>query len=493
MTPRNMADAETNPRKGKTILFRLYIANEAPSSAQAMANLPSICQEYLPGRHEIEVVDILREPLRALAEGILVTPTLVRLSPPVRHIVGDLSDRAIVLRALGLEGKAKMSKRRSGVDTTKRTDTEQAQRRTDELFRALIENASDVITILDAEGIIRYASPSVERVLGYKPHELIGTDIAELLHPADLSKLLESYAAMKAGVRSGTPEICQITEERLRHKDGSWRILEGIAKVLDTPSVAGIVINSRDITARKRVERELQEKSASLERFTYAISHDLKSPLVTVKTFLGYLEQDLLSSNTGRIEKDVFYMRTAADKMGQLLDELLKILRVGRVANPPVRVTFRELVEEALNVVAGSIAGREVKVQVNDAPITLYGDRPRLVEIWQNLVENAVKFMGDQASPRIEIGAERRGGDTVFFVRDNGIGIDPRHQAKVFDLFGKIGAKSEGEGLGLALIKRIVELYRGTIWLESKGLGQGACFLFTLPGAVKNQEEREKS
>jgi PAS domain S-box-containing protein len=152
-----------------------------------------------------------------------------------------------------------MSKRRSGVDTTKRTDTEQAPRRMDELFRALIENASDVITILDAEGIIRYASPSVERVLGYKPHELIGRDIAELLHPDDLSKSLESYAAMKAGVRSGTPEICQITEERLRHKDGSWRILEGIAKVLDTPSGAGIVINSRDITERKRVDQELHE------------------------------------------------------------------------------------------------------------------------------------------------------------------------------------------------------------------------------------------
>ena len=107
MTPRKMADAETNPRKGKTILFHLYIANEAPSSAQAMANLRSICQEYLPDRHEIEVVDILREPLRALAEGILVTPTLVRLSPPVRHIVGDLSDRTAVMQALGLEGGAK--------------------------------------------------------------------------------------------------------------------------------------------------------------------------------------------------------------------------------------------------------------------------------------------------------------------------------------------------------------------------------------------------
>ena len=107
MTPRNTSDAGTHVRKGPTIQFRLYVANETLISAQAMANLASICQEYLPNGHEIEVVDILREPLRALAEGILVTPTLVRLSPPARHIVGDLSDRAIVLRALGLEGKAK--------------------------------------------------------------------------------------------------------------------------------------------------------------------------------------------------------------------------------------------------------------------------------------------------------------------------------------------------------------------------------------------------
>jgi circadian clock protein KaiB len=102
-----MPDVESRRRRGKTTLFRLYIANGAPSSAQARANLRSICQEYLPDHHAIEVVDILREPLPALAEGILVTPTLLRLSPPVRHIVGDLGDRAIVLRALGLDGKGK--------------------------------------------------------------------------------------------------------------------------------------------------------------------------------------------------------------------------------------------------------------------------------------------------------------------------------------------------------------------------------------------------
>jgi PAS domain S-box-containing protein len=157
-----------------------------------------------------------------------------------------------------------MSKGRSGFDTSKRTDTEPAQRGMDELFRALIENASDIITILDGEGTIRYQSPSVERVLGYKPHELIGSDMADLLHPDDWAKWLESFAALKAGLRSGAPEMSPITEGRLRHKDGSWHVLEGIAKVLETRSVKGMVINLRDITARRRAEEALRE---SEERF----------------------------------------------------------------------------------------------------------------------------------------------------------------------------------------------------------------------------------
>ena len=117
----------------------------------------------------------------------------------------------------------------------------------------------------------------------------------------------------------------------------------------------------------------------------------------------------------------------------------------------------------------------------------LFGDRPRLVEIWQNLVENAVKYMGEQAEPRLTIGLERQGADTVFFVGDNGIGIEPQYQGKIFGIFEKLDSKSEGTGIGLAVVKRIVELYQGTIRVESSGLGQGACFRFTLPGAVKNK------
>jgi signal transduction histidine kinase len=237
---------------------------------------------------------------------------------------------------------------------------------------------------------------------------------------------------------------------------------------------------------------ELQEKNAELERFLYMVSHDLKSPVVTVRTFLSYLEQDMASADAGRIEKDVRFIRTATDKMVRMLDELEEVSRIGRIVSPPVRVTFRNLADEALGAVAGRIAERGVTVKVGEHDVTLQGNPLWLEEIWQNLVKNACKFMGDQKEPRVEMGAEARGAETVFFVRDNGIGIDPRYHTKVFSLFEKLDPKAEGTGFGLALVKRIVELYQGRIWVESPGLGQGACFYFTLPGAAQKPKEGGK-
>ena len=141
---------------------------------------------------------------------------------------------------------------------------------------------------------------------------------------------------------------------------------------------------------------------------------------------------------------------------------------------------MQEIVKEALSLVAGQIAEREVEVTVTQKPIWLTGDRSRLVGAYQNLVDNAVKFLGDQPNPRIEIGWEPEGNENVFFVRDNGKGIDPRQHVNVFGLFEKLDASAPGSGMGLALVKRIVQVHGGRIWVESDGLGQGSSFRFTL-------------
>jgi PAS domain S-box-containing protein len=242
---------------------------------------------------------------------------------------------------------------------------------------------------------------------------------------------------------------------------------------------------------RQRQKAELQAKNDELIRFTYTVSHDLKSPLVTIRTFLGYLEQDAQRGDLATVDKDLGYMRNAADKMSQLLDELLELSRIGRQVNPPVEVSLQEVVQEALDLVAGRISARGVEVIVTQENVRLWGDRVRLVEIFQNLVDNAVKFMGDESHPRIEIGAEPEGDGTALFVRDNGMGVDLRHQPKLFNLFEKLDANSEGSGIGLALVQRIIEVHGGRIWVESPGPGHGTTFRFTLAKTKRPSRKKE--
>jgi signal transduction histidine kinase len=151
--------------------------------------------------------------------------------------------------------------------------------------------------------------------------------------------------------------------------------------------------------------------------------------------------------------------------------------------SPAQAVSFEVIVREAIDLVRGRLAARGVQIIIEPDLPTVYGDRTRLVEVVQNLVDNAVKFMGQQEEPRIEIG--QRGHDPdgrpLFFVRDNGLGIDVAYHSKVFGLFDKLDVHSEGTGVGLTLVKRIVEVHGGTIWVESAGLNQGSTFYFSLP------------
>ena len=226
---------------------------------------------------------------------------------------------------------------------------------------------------------------------------------------------------------------------------------------------------------------ELEARNAELERFTYTVSHDLKSPVVTIKGFLGLLEKDVAAGRTERMAQDFSRIRAAADKMGRLLEELLEMSRVGRVMNPPEAVDLSQLAADAAGLVAGAIEQEGVAVEIAPDMPAVHGDRVRLLEVFQNLIDNAVKFTRGRAAPRVEIGARRQDGEVLCSVRDNGIGIDPAYHERVFGLFDQLQPDGEGTGVGLALVKRIVEVHGGRIWVESEGNGEGSTFLFTLP------------
>jgi len=249
-----------------------------------------------------------------------------------------------------------------------------------------------------------------------------------------------------------------------------------------------ILLAMEDVTERRRLrlEREaliseLEAKNAELERFTYTVSHDLRSPLITIQGFLGQLIQNAAAANSEQKQADMVRIRNAARRMQQLLDGLLDLSRIGRVVNPPEEVSLGRLAARAVEALAGAIAERGVEMEISDDLPVVFGDRLRLSQVMQNLIDNAVKFMGDQPRPRIEIGTRQDGGETVTYVRDNGIGINLRYDERLFGLFDQLDPHSAGTGIGLTLVKRIVEVHGGRIWVESEGPGRGSTFCSTIP------------
>jgi len=237
----------------------------------------------------------------------------------------------------------------------------------------------------------------------------------------------------------------------------------------------------------KQVEQrtaELQNKNAEIEQFLYAVSHDMSSPLITINSFVGYLSIDLAENNQEEISKDMQFIQSGAAKLKRLLDELLEMSRINRIELPPVSISLTEVVTEALDDLADVINNRKVDIHLPDIDLVIYGDRLRLVQIWRNLIENAIKFSRDGCIPRVELGLRRIMDETVFFVQDNGIGIAPEYRYRIFGMFEKLNTKSPGAGLGLSMIQRIVEKYSGKVWVESEGNDKGSCFLFTLPNAA---------
>lgn len=306
-----------------------------------------------------------------------------------------------------------------------------------------------------------------------------------LIHPDDLPGLQNAIS------RALSDESYDyVVEHRLIWQNGDVRWQEGRGKVYRNSEgkpirMAGTTVDITDRkdaeSERERLIQELAEKNIELEQFTYTVSHDLKAPIITIKGFLGFLSEDVRSGNQKRIDSDISRITEATEKMHRLLNELLELSRVGRMMNTPEPVSIKGLVADAIEILQGRLKETPTQIKVAQELPTVYGDRQRLLEVIQNLIDNAAKFSVNQAEPLVEIGINGyEEGRVIIFVRDNGVGIPPEHHERIFGLFNKLNTSAEGTGVGLALVKRIVEFHGGRIWVESDA-GQGATFLFSLP------------
>lgn len=244
-----------------------------------------------------------------------------------------------------------------------------------------------------------------------------------------------------------------------------------------------------DAKIREGLIRELEHKNNELERFTYTVSHDLKSPLVTVKGFIGLLRQDIKLGNQERIERDIMQISNAADKMASLLEDLLELSRIGRMSAEPQLIPLTDLFEEVVTLLQGQIMQTNATISIQSGMPSVLADRQRLFEVAQNLLDNALKFHIQGQVPQISVSAIEEKGKITCCVKDRGIGVDPKYQDRIFGLFDRIDQNIKGNGVGLALVKRIIEVHNGSIFVKSEGEGLGAEFCFSLP--VVHQETQQ--
>lgn len=363
------------------------------------------------------------------------------------------------------------------LDVTRQRQAQDALLRSEIRMRAMFDAIPDMLFELKSDGTILQFVPSALFDPLIPPEEFLGKKVADVLPSVAEQTAFSIARALESGQVNAF--------EYQMPQSGESKTFEARIVSIDADTVIAMI---RDVSLikwisseREKLINELEAKNAELERFVYTVSHDLKSPLVTIVGFLGYLEEDLKRGDMEILRKDIQRIYLAAYKMQDLLKDLLELSRIGRAMNPPQRIPFAELAEEALDLTEGRLqeCGARTVLQP-DLPV-VYGDRQRLLELLQNLVDNAAKYMGDQIDPIIEIGQlGREGNQSVLFVRDNGMGIAPEYHERIFGLFNKLDPGVDGTGVGLAIAKRIVEFHGGRLWVESE-VGKGATFYFTLP------------
>ena len=377
--------------------------------------------------------------------------------------------------------------------------------------RTILQTAVDAIITIDEGGNIESMNPAAERLFGYPAGEVIGRNV-KMLMPEPYRHEHDGY--LNNYLTTGQKKIIGIGREVVGlRKDGSTFPMDLAVSEVRLGSrrlFTGIV---RDITERKKAEEqlrfyagELQGRNAELLRsnqeldeFAYIASHDLKEPLRGIHNYSSFLLEDYQAKLDDDGKSKLETLKRLTQRMDTLLDSLLDFSRVGRLDFAFKATNLNEVVSEILDSLRISLQEREVEIRIPRPLPTLHGDRVRIGEVFRNLITNAMKY-NDKPQKWIEIGygtgqgfgvAAESGGDdlpvnpTIFYVRDNGIGIPEKHFETIFRIFKRLHARDEfggGTGVGLTIVKKIIERHGGRIWVRSVP-GEGTCFYFTLSGA----------
>jgi PAS domain S-box-containing protein len=379
-------------------------------------------------------------------------------------------------------------------DITENKRAEEAQRATEARYRTLFDCAPIGIVIADTEGYWLDANASMCQMLGYAYDELIGLHASKIVAPEDIPNIEPALSRVKA-------KLDHHRDGQFRRRDGSIFPTEIHATLMPDGNMVGMI---RDISERKRAQQEIQELNIGLEQrvvertteleaankeleaFSYSVSHDLRAPLRAVDGFSQAVLEDYGAQLPEEGRRDLQTIREGAQRMGVLIDDLLRFSRLSRSPLNKQVVNVGKLVGNVLESLNSQRDGRQVDIRVGDLP-ACEGDGALLNQVWVNLISNALKYTRRRELAVIEIGCKLENDENVYFVRDNGAGFDMRYVNKLFGVFQRLhrADQFEGTGVGLAIVQRIVHRHGGRIWAEA-ALNQGATFYFTLKESISS-------
>jgi PAS domain S-box-containing protein len=361
------------------------------------------------------------------------------------------------------------------------------RKRMDENIRLLatvVRNSNDAVTVQDFEGRIISWNRGAELMYGYSEDEAFQMTIWRLMPASKRTEQEQLVRRLRAGETIHSFETQRLTREgRLLDV---WLTVTKLVDDAGTP--VGIASTDRDITERKRTEEVLRKTIADmdrsnkeLEQFAYVASHDLQEPLRMVASFTQLLAKRYKDKLDADANEFIGYAVDGANRMQKMINDLLSYSRVETRGKPFEAVGCTAILNQALTNLRMAI--EETGAMITQDPLpTVMGDESQLVQLFQNLIDNAIKFRREEEPPRIHISAEDRGNDWFFSVKDNGIGIDPQYNERIFIIFQRLHRREEypGTGIGLTICKKIVERHGGRVWVDSQP-GNGSTFYFTIP------------
>lgn len=401
----------------------------------------------------------------------------------------DLEERARLLEAQVQERTAELLRANAQLneESLKRQQAEAAWRASEERYRALYQDNPSMFFTLNPQGTIISVNSFGANQLGYTIAELEGQPVLKVFYPDDQAEVVRQF--QECIQHAGQMYHWEFRKVR---KDGSLLWVEEFAHAVRDPNgLLQVLIMCQDITHRKQAEAEIRtlnieleervaERTRELEAFSYSVSHDLHAPLRAIEGFSRIVVEDYALSLDPQVRQYLHQVRERAQRMKQLIDDLLDFSRLNRrpLTKQPVRMTT--LVQEALEELHPDYDQRRVEIRLGELP-PCQADPVLLKQVLLNLLGNALKYTGKREVTHIEIGAHETDEEVVYFVKDNGSGFDMRYADKLFGVFQRLhsGKEFEGTGVGLAIVERILQRHGGRVWAEAE-VDKGAIFYFSL-------------